>query len=325
MEISPFFMKVLTHGYLAVDLFFILSGFVIYLNYEAKIAKNFPRSVAPFYWNRLTRIYPLHFLMLLAYLIFAASFIIFSRSATTPASYDIKSFLQSLLLVQAWGYGSMSWNIPAWSISAEWFVYLLFPFLAIALAKYLTTIVRHLMLCAALLVAIFYVYSLTGTHSLGDDVIKMALPRTILEFLLGNIIASLYLHHVEFLKKAKYLFLLTFIVATVSYSIYDINDFILVPIIFFSLISFLCIDKSKMTDILSNQALVYIGEISYATYIVHYLIFDLLKAGWVDPTSQVNQIYVYISFLIVLILSSITHHLIEMPGQKYFREKFRTM
>ena len=235
-------MKVLSHGYLAVDLFFILSGFVIYLNYETKITKNFPRSIAPFYWNRLTRIYPLHLLMLLAYLGFAASFIIFSRSATAPASYELKSFIQSLLLIQAWGYGNMSWNIPSWSISAEWFVYLLFPFLAVILAKYLTNIVRHLSLGLVLLLAIFYVYSLTGTHSLGDDVIKMALPRTILEFLLGNIIASLYLHHLEFLKKTKYFFLLAFIIATAAYSIYDINDFILIPIIFFSLISFLCVD-----------------------------------------------------------------------------------
>ena len=219
----------------------------------------------------------------------------------------------------------MSWSVPSWYISAEWFVYLLFPFLACALAKYLTAIARHFAFCLVLLLTIFCAYSLSEKHSLGDDVITMALPRTILEFLLGNIIASLYLHHLEFLNKTKYYFLLAFIVATVSYCIYDINDFILIPIIFFSLISFLCVDKSKMTDILSNRILVYIGEISYATYIVHYLIFDVLKAGWVSSSSHVNQVYVYFSFLIVFIASSIAHHLIEIPVQKSLRTKYRKM
>lgn len=325
MDISPFFIKVLSHGYLAVDLFFILSGFVIYLNYQAKITKNFPQSIMPFYWNRLTRIYPLHFLMLIAYVLFAASFLIFSKSAATPASYDIKSFIQSLLLIQAWGYGTMSWNVPSWSISAEWFVYLLFPFLALVLRKYLNNIARHLVLGCLLLAAIYFTYSLTRTQSLGDAITTMALPRTIFEFLLGNIVASLYLHHLAFLTKKKYAFFAIFIVAIAVYVNIEINDYVLIPVIFFSLITYMCVDNSLFKKVLSHPALVYLGEISYATYIIHYLIFDLLKAGWISNTSSASQVYVYLSFAMVLIASVFSHHLLELPAQQYLRMKYRKM
>lgn len=316
-------MKIITHGYLAVDLFFILSGFVIYLNYQNKITENFPKSIIPFYWNRFTRIYPLHFSMLIAYLFFAASFLIFSKSASAPTSYNIQSFVQNLFLVHAWGYGNMSWNIPSWSISAEWFVYLLFPFLALILKAYLKTILQHLTLGFALLFAIYFAYSLTATRSLGDAVITMALSRTIFEFLLGNIIASLYLHQLAFLTRIKYLLLVIFIVASILYVNFNINDYVLMPLLFFTLIIYLCIDDGILKKILSHRTLVYLGEISYATYIVHYLIFDLLKAGWVSSNSSINQAYIYLSFFIVFIFSAFTHHILEIPAQKYLRTKYK--
>jgi peptidoglycan/LPS O-acetylase OafA/YrhL len=52
---------------------------------------------------------------------------------------------------------------------------------------------------------------------------------------------------------------------------------------------------------------------------VHYLVYDMLKAGFVSSTHQLNQLYLWLSFVIVLILSVLMHHAVDMPSQRYFR------
>jgi peptidoglycan/LPS O-acetylase OafA/YrhL len=65
--------------------------------------------------------------------------------------------------------------------------------------------------------------------------------------------------------------------------------------------------------------LVYLGEISYSTYMVHYLVYDLLKAAFVTDAHQINQWYLWLSFVAVFVLSVVLHHVVDMPSQKYFR------
>lgn len=114
------------HGFLAVDLFFSLSGFIFFCFYAEKISGG---SVAAwkFFVLRASRLYPLYLLTLL---LAAAGQDLFLRSQGRYMAYwhnDIFHFLLSVPLLSSVGLeNGLSFNGPAWSISVEAFLYLTF-------------------------------------------------------------------------------------------------------------------------------------------------------------------------------------------------------
>jgi peptidoglycan/LPS O-acetylase OafA/YrhL len=116
------------NAYLSVDLFFVISGFVMQHAYGDRIRQGMP--LFDYMVLRLGRIYPLHLFMLLVwvpYIAFKTHLFDQGFGGTDPSDSNAWTFLSHLLLVQAWHlHDSLSWNYPSWSISAEWAVYLLF-------------------------------------------------------------------------------------------------------------------------------------------------------------------------------------------------------
>ena len=117
-------------GYLGVDLFFILSGFILSHVYLSRVEeKRF--NYGSFLWARLSRIYPVHLVTLAATM---AIWLVAMKMGARfdPVAFDPKVLPQHLLLIHAWGTTpSVQWNFPSWSISAEWFAYLIFPVAAV--------------------------------------------------------------------------------------------------------------------------------------------------------------------------------------------------
>jgi peptidoglycan/LPS O-acetylase OafA/YrhL len=118
-------------GYLGVELFFILSGFIlchVYLpSFEAQRFRY-----GEFLWARLARIYPMHLATLVGIGLMGGA----ALAAGFPVEHNLLSLAAlpaNLALVHAWGFAPVvGWNHPSWSISAEWFAYLAFPLFAVA-------------------------------------------------------------------------------------------------------------------------------------------------------------------------------------------------
>ena len=113
-------------GYLGVDLFFILSGFILSHVYTRAWAER-RFHYGSFLWARLARVYPVHLVTLGATI---AIWLVALRLGVgfEPQAFDPRMLPQHLLLVHAWGTTpTVQWNFPSWSISAEWFAYLCFP------------------------------------------------------------------------------------------------------------------------------------------------------------------------------------------------------
>lgn len=111
---------------LYVDFFFILSGFVIARTYAARVS-SLPLYLS-FLQKRFARIYPLHLLALACVVAMVLVARATGASVNHPDTYDWNGLLPSIFLVQAWGILDHNvFNLPAWSISAEQFVYILFP------------------------------------------------------------------------------------------------------------------------------------------------------------------------------------------------------
>lgn len=123
-------------GYLGVDLFFSLSGFVLALNYVDTALHASPRRYGEFLGKRLARIYPAHVCALLLTLACVAILAPFGRSLHRPTAFSVEGWWASLLMVQAWQFPVPGvWNVPAWSISAAWAAYLLFPLLVLPVRR----------------------------------------------------------------------------------------------------------------------------------------------------------------------------------------------
>jgi len=110
----------ITGGYTAVSLFFVLSGFVLAYSYLGRGAGG-PLDKRDFWAARVARVYPLHLLAL---------FVMLPLIGFAEAGGSWFGCTSVVLLLQSWIPGlAMTWNTPAWSLSVEVFFYFIFPWL----------------------------------------------------------------------------------------------------------------------------------------------------------------------------------------------------
>lgn len=119
------FFPMLRQGYLAVDFFFILSGFVLAHAYKIHIIENLSNYLV-FCRARIVRIFPIHIFILIFFSILY--FIFLLKGIVLPGVYNIRSLLAELFLVQIIPIFNKSyffaWNYPAWTLVLEvwWFI-----------------------------------------------------------------------------------------------------------------------------------------------------------------------------------------------------------
>ncbi len=129
---APGIGTILGKGYIWVDLFFVLSGFVLALNYAPRFAEGISiNGWGDFLIRRIARIYPLYVAVILAggVIMVAGYGKAFAMPLLDPRMHHpVTLGIANLLMIQSWGFGP-SIDGTAWSLSAEWAIYLLFPIL----------------------------------------------------------------------------------------------------------------------------------------------------------------------------------------------------
>jgi peptidoglycan/LPS O-acetylase OafA/YrhL len=175
---------------LFVDFFFILSGFVIALNYSAKITSL--SAYGDFIWRRFARLWPLH----VAVLIFFASIgfigVLIGHQFNHPDAIKLSTLPWNLFLLHAWGpvwHGSF--NVASWSISAEMFVYALFPLFCWqvhAIKGRWLPILLSLLLIIAFVVGLMMLRDSMGLREWHRATYDWGMLRAVPSFMLGVII-----------------------------------------------------------------------------------------------------------------------------------------
>jgi peptidoglycan/LPS O-acetylase OafA/YrhL len=301
-------MAVLARGNLAVDLFFLLSGFVIYLNYAHRVTPD-PESVGDFLFRRFARIYPLHLLVLAGFAAWYGAAVLLG--ASTLEAERPGYFLASLFLVQNWGFtDGLAWNVPAWSISTEIVAYALFPAFLLLLApakRRSATLVAALVLLAPAVQLFFRLFG----YPFPDAVPQTGLFRCLVQFAMGMLLCELWRRW----QGQKRLAAALFGMAALCAGAFVLAGAPVVPLAWAALILGLAL--AERGNPLGWRPLVWLGQVSYATYLCHYLALVVFKYLCVEEGRPVPPALLLAYLVSVLALSALLYHGFERPVQRW--------
>jgi peptidoglycan/LPS O-acetylase OafA/YrhL len=304
-------------GYLGVELFFVLSGFILCHVYLSALGEGRFRY-GSFLWNRLARVYPLH-LATLAGMIGLGVVAGLAGVAIDGEILRWDALPANLLMVQAWGFApAAAFNHPSWSISAEWFAYLTFPIFAFIAWRMRD---RPWLLAGGTLAAIFTLYpafqALTG-KPLTEATIAWGALRIVPCFALGCAMHGLW--RAGAVRNARMaamgaVFSGAFILAIAALGLPDM----LVVAGFGGLILSLAGLAQHGSTFGTQGVFVYLGEISYSTYMICVpwkIIFVNAAARVLNLADEKLPLPLWIVFIGALVpLSAASYHLIEKPAR----------
>lgn len=323
---ASIFESIRPHFNLGVSYFYTLSGFVMMIAY-GKLSKINPRD---FYINRIARIYPLHLFSLLLFFIVS---ILISINYLEYYKFNINPLIAHLLLIQAWiPKLSLSLNVPAWSISVEAFFYLLFPFI------FNRFINRNNIRTSFMIIGVFWVICqiLMNFYFLSDSYGgKESLDRYFLfynpflhfsSFLIGILFGQYFISNPRIPLKKRTDFILLSTVAFCCLIIYwfpktFFHNGLFAPL-FGLLILYFTTGKGFFNRLFSNQKLFYLGEISFAIYLLQNPIYIFMNKVFNVIKFKEPYTIFFVSFIVLLVASHFTFKYIEAPARLKIRRKF---
>ena len=187
----PALVDVLRVGRLGVDLFFMLSGFVLAHNYLSRLGPE-PGLAATghFLWARIARIWPLYVVaLLLGGVALLLRQVLFGSDPTVPLTFG--KLAEQVLMVQQWtdpDVAYTSWTTPGWSISAEWLAYLSFPILAVFVWRLQRYVGPRLLAGLSILTLLPLLVWMADAESQGEP--WMWIGRLASEFVCGMLVAA---------------------------------------------------------------------------------------------------------------------------------------
>jgi peptidoglycan/LPS O-acetylase OafA/YrhL len=268
-------------GYLGVDIFFVLSGFILAYNYAESRLHEGARRYGEFLCKRLARIYPVHLCALLLLLALQGGFGLFDLTFIKPAQLGLDGLLATLTLTHGWSLPiEPTWNLVSWSISCEWAAYLVLPWIALLASRLQSRALAYALIPALfVLLALFVVsHPMKGTMAFG-------LPRIAAEFTAGVV-----LYRVWTLRKYEQgpgfdLLALAGILALIPFGdLLARGPDVKAPLVFLpafacALVYGLAAGTGPITRALGSAAATFAGRISYSFYLLHGLILDACTAG----------------------------------------------
>ena len=309
----------LAKGYLAVDLFFVLSGFVLWYNYAPRLRAGSLNGdglaqTCAFLWRRFARIWPLHAVILAAFVAFALMLFVTGRST---AGYPFAELPLHVLLMQNWGLTrQLAWNHPAWSISTETAAYLVFPALVLAAKWERLPSAALIALALGLGGALHLLFAMQGHATLGADIEHLGLWRCLAEFAIGNVLCLLWLRWRGLRGTAPAAGLACAAVLAAGFG-FGLAETAFAPAAFATAILALALGRGPLVRALGSAAPCYLGEISYSTYLAHALLFLLFKLAFVGPSLQLDGARLAGFLLLLLAASAVLYHVVEKPAQRW--------
>lgn len=302
-------------GYLGVELFFVLSGFILCHVYRTSLEEGRFRY-GSFLWNRLARVYPLHLATLVGMIALALG----AQAAGFGIDANIlswESLPANLLLLQAWGLAPQAaFNHPSWSISAEWFAYLTFPLFAWAALALKDRPLTAVALAVAFMVGLYGAFQHLAGFPLTQATIQWGALRIVPCFAFGCALHALWRARPSQNRAAAALGAVVSTLAVLALAALSAPDAAIVTMLG-AVIFFLARMAQSGSETFGNTLLVYLGEISYSVYMVCVpwkIVFVNAAAKVFELSDERLPLWLWLVFLGgVVPLAAASYHLIEKP------------
>jgi peptidoglycan/LPS O-acetylase OafA/YrhL len=332
---------VIRAGATGVDLFFVLSGFVITLTYLERVGSTpSVREAGTFLWARVCRIWPVYALVTVGYggwLLYKATRVtdgVVAYQVQQPV-LDVWNFLLQFTMVQLWWHpasGGESWMGSAWSISAEWLAYVAFPLVALLLWR-----IRNAPLALLGATAVLLMVPLGYTiYVHGGPVIAWSwLLRIGAAFLAGALTCLVVRRvrrtpHVERAAATWALASLAAIAVGLWWGDWrgiadDHSAYGGIVVVFFPvLVGALALSRTGLSALLSRESVVHGGRISFGLYLVHIPVFEVFWTlmGWWPRIAAGTSLWALLLAPVLLstvVLAHLAHRFVEEPARKRLR------
>ena len=326
------------HANYLVNFFFVLSGFVLYHIYADRLGTGaqFKRFVIA----RICRLYPLHLATLIVALLFECLKLVIEQRGM---SFSVASFtgakapseiLPNLLLLQSWwsGFNQMSFNFPSWSISVEFYLYLIFALIAAGLPG-----ASRQIFAGIAVLAFLALYFNSGLFSEGALIGLGCFFSGIMTYRLYDRFKDLHMS-TRWATLLEALGLITVYLA-VTYS--EPSQNISLSLLFCVIIGLYAFEAGWLSTLLRTAFFKWAGVLSFSIYMTHTIVLFMVSMVLmalakvtglpllIDVPSEIpdvviryintgsilmNNLVMAVSVVLVLLLSMLTHRYIELPG-----------
>ena len=313
------------NGFRGVDLFFVLSGFILMRAHAADFKVLRRDSVSEFYLMRFCRVYPLNaiVIVLLVPIGFAMPSIVqwfrFDNGVPIPFhshDFSIAGLVQSVLLAQCWTYFKLGeWNGPSWSLSAEVFGYALFPMLAYGALKCRSAGLAGATAIASLVILVMLMAAFG--HANDNPTGTFGLVRMLFCFISGIMLSRLHMLWPGGRSYGTVMTIAALLAIALALSTGPANNFTVFALAL--LVFGLAYQTGPVARVMSSPVAMFMGRISFSFYLVHYI--PLRLALWAfGPQMAAAPLPTRVLCLLLVAgfcvaAACLLHHYVELPSQ----------
>lgn len=323
-----FFTAIGRWGYLGVDFFFCLSGFVMQWAWSRGTTSR------DFLARRFSRIYPLIVVCL------AVSLLSWAVLHTPLAGYvgPPRSVLYNLLLIQSWFFSEptirQSWDGVTWSLSCEMFFYACSPFILARIAR-LRARPSCILLCSIfLLFVIAQLAFVPHAGETGQNLLYFFPPARLPEFIMGALACQTLISGYRLsIRNVWLVFGVTAVGPLVAFSnivppahqYLSMTSLVVIPGFILTILVGASRDtrpkRTKRIRLLASRQMVWLGDVSYSYYMVHALVLGglalaLSHFGLTTTSAWIGSIIVVGFLILSLLVAWFAWRVIERPGQR---------
>ena len=317
------------HGYMAVDFFFVLSGFIMAYTYLAAFEARGIGEYSPFLYKRIARIFPLGVAVTLLILLCAALASLWHRAdlfIPAPALEADPALVTLVNLLNLQGFlPRYLLNAPSWSVSLEFAAYLLFPLL---IRLFFSPRVLPTALAAAACLVALVLVECVGPNTVGDGAILWNLARCLAEFGLGLLAFRAYRSSPTLRQLGQDRCTIAACLLTTVCGLLRLD--LLTALSFPPLVLACALNRGRPARLLSARPLHALGVISFSVYLTHNILRGPLAAAFralhpdkLDPAQAL--LFAAAGSLLVLPLAALSYRLVEQPGRTALNRLIRLL
>ena len=330
-QLSVLDFKVFKGGYIGVDIFFVISGYLItsLMLKELEINKNF--SFTGFYERRCRRILPVLFFIILIFLPLAwmymlpSAFVDFAKSILYSIGFGSNFYFHYSGLEYGGIEAMYKPFLHTWSLSVEEQYYIIFPIFLFFIFKYFN---KYLFQILTLVLVTSFLFAEWGSKNYISETFYFIHSR-MWELLAGSILAYLEIKKgvrsqnkiLNELLPILGLFFIMFFIILNDDKINHPSFKTFFPVIGTCLFIWFSKKEILLGKVMSSKPFVSIGLISYSLYLWHYPIFSFIR---ITETTQGNILIKFLVILIIISLSIFTYFIIEKPFRDKKKNKNKT-